>query len=342
MGNPITVILPVYNTGSLLSRCLDSLLGQTFRDFDVFCVDDGSTDDSGKILDEYSGKDSRISVVHLLENHGVPYARNLALDTISSSEYVYFMDSDDWIDSDYLEAMYAAAIRTGQDVVINCNWYREFESGATRKHSGDFGFIKDVAGYYSPVLVQSRFFPVVWARLYRLKYLKDNKIRSPLLKGGVEDNFFTGLAEILQKKSYIFHGPFYHYWQRQGSLVSQPDSGFHLFENYMAFHDELKRRGLPWGSARLFYITNKLLFDNDSKYDFIRSFFLDIEEEVRSCHTLYSSLDVFTLLEVIKCPDRATWLSKYNPLVWMAFIRESKNSSGFPTVEELLEGKWVL
>ncbi len=339
MDNPITVILPVYNTGSLLSRCLDSLLGQTFRDFDVFCVDDGSTDDSGMILDGYSKRDSRIKVIHLPENHGVPYARNLALDTISNSEYVYFIDSDDWIDPDYLEAMYAAALRTGQDVVINANWYTEYEDPPRSVPSGRYGFINERPGYYSPLLIQRYFYPVVWTRLYRLRYLNDNNIRSPLLKGGVEDNFFTGLAEILQKKSYIFRGPFYHYWQRPGSLVTQPGAGFRHFENFRVFVDELRSRGLPPGSARLFFVLKTLTIENESQFDFLRAFFKDVEEETRAFVRLYDSLDVYCMLTVLSRDNYQEWLSKYSPSVFLNYLKILKRIGDNPTAEALLRGE---
>ena len=339
MGNPITVILPVYNTGDFLPRCLDSLLGQTFRDFDVFCVDDGSTDGSGKILDEYSEKDSRIKVVHLQKNHGVPYGRNLALDSVSGSEYVYFMDSDDWIDPDYLEAMYAAALRTGQDVVINANWYTEYDNPPRSVPSGRYGFINERPGYYSPLLIQKYFFPVVWTRLYRLKYLNDNNIRSPLLKGGVEDNYFTALAEILQERSYIFCGPFYHYWQRPGSLVTQPGAGFRHFENFRVFVDEIRSRGLPPGSARLFYVLKKLVIEDESQFEFIHAFFKDVEEEVRAFPKHYDSLDVFCMLSVLSCDSYQEWLAKYSPSVYLNFLRIMKALGDYPSTEAMLRGE---
>ena len=195
MESGITVILPVYNTGKYLSRCLDSVLGQTFADFELLAIDDGSSDDSASILDEYASGDSRMRVIHLPENHGVPYARNLAMEQ-AGGEYIYFMDSDDWIDPDYLAEMLSHARSTGQNVVINSNWIYEYDDSSKNKHSDQSGFIKGEAGYCSPLLVQSGFFPVVWARLYKLEYLKINNIKSPLLKGGVEDNYFTAMAEL--------------------------------------------------------------------------------------------------------------------------------------------------
>ena len=330
----ISVVIPVYNTAPFLSECLDSIVSQSYRDLEIFCIDDGSTDESWAIIESYANRDSRIKPVKLDVNHGVPYARNLALD-MALGEYLYYMDSDDWIDQNYLEEMNNAALRTGQDVVINRNWYKGYGNTSERKSSGDFGFIKPVAGYYSPTIVQARFYPVVWARLYKVKYLRDNNIRSPLLKGGVEDNFFTSLAEILQEKSYIFPGPFYHYRQRTGSLVSQPGSGFRHFENFRLFCDELKARGI-WGLARLYYVPRKLVIENERQYDFIRSFFADIIDEVKAFPDLYSSVDLFFIWAMSSCETYSEWLLKYSPSAYLSYFKFIKQTGYYPSAEHYL------
>ena len=101
MDSPkISVIVPVYNVEQYLPRCIDSILAQTFTDFEVLLIDDGSTDESGKICDEYAKKDSRIRVFHK-KNGGVSSARNTGLDN-AHSEWVAFVDSDDTLDVDFL------------------------------------------------------------------------------------------------------------------------------------------------------------------------------------------------------------------------------------------------
>ena len=102
----ISVIIPVYNTGNYLKSCLDSVLGQSFTDFEVLLVDDGSKDDSGVICDEYALKDSRVRVFHQV-NSGVSNARNLALSE-ACGEWICFIDSDDVVLPDYLEDMVSA------------------------------------------------------------------------------------------------------------------------------------------------------------------------------------------------------------------------------------------
>ena len=96
----MSVIVPVYNTEQYLHRCIDSILTQTYTDFELLLIDDGSKDKSGDICDEYALKDSRIRVFHK-ENGGVSSARNLGLDN-AAGEWITFVDSDDWIIESYL------------------------------------------------------------------------------------------------------------------------------------------------------------------------------------------------------------------------------------------------
>ena len=97
----ISVIVPVYNTEEYLSRCIDSILSQTFTDFELILINDGSTDNSGRICDEYVLLDKRVTVIHK-ENGGVSSARNKGLN-ISKGEFITFIDSDDWIELYYLD-----------------------------------------------------------------------------------------------------------------------------------------------------------------------------------------------------------------------------------------------
>ena len=112
----ISVIVPIYNTEKYLHKCIDSILNQTFKDLEVILVDDGSTDSSGAICDEYAKKDERVVVIHK-ENGGQATARNIGLD-IAKGEYISFIDSDDYIENDMYESMLDAIERTGADVAM--------------------------------------------------------------------------------------------------------------------------------------------------------------------------------------------------------------------------------
>lgn len=103
----ISIIVPVYNTEAYIERCLTGILAQTYPDFEVICIDDGSKDNAGKICDVYRERDDRIRVYHT-ENHGVSYARNYGL-SLMTGRWFCFVDSDDWIEPNYIERMYELA-----------------------------------------------------------------------------------------------------------------------------------------------------------------------------------------------------------------------------------------
>lgn len=112
----ISVIVPVYNVSQYLRRCLDSILNNTWRDLEIICVNDGSTDDSLRILREYEGEDPRIIVIDQ-ENGGVSAARNAGL-RAASGEFIAFIDSDDWIHPQYFEVLMHAQSQTNADCVV--------------------------------------------------------------------------------------------------------------------------------------------------------------------------------------------------------------------------------
>lgn len=113
----ISIIMPVYNKQQYLRRSLDSVLNQGFSDFELIAIDDGSTDNSLKILEEYSSRDSRIKLIHT-ENQGVSHARNVGLDHIEG-EFITFVDADDELKQEYLSSLYKDYVNSGADIVIH-------------------------------------------------------------------------------------------------------------------------------------------------------------------------------------------------------------------------------
>ena len=112
----ISVIVPVYNVEKYLQKCVDSILNQTFSDFELFLVDDGSPDNCGIICDEYAKKDNRIIVIHK-KNGGLSDARNVAIDR-AKGEYLTFIDSDDYVAENHLESLYKALMNNGSDIAV--------------------------------------------------------------------------------------------------------------------------------------------------------------------------------------------------------------------------------
>ena len=117
----VSMIVPVYNSEKTLSRCIDSILNQTYRDFELILLNDGSTDTSGEICDAYAKRDSRVRVVHK-ENTGVSDTRNRGID-LARGEYLQFLDSDDWITPDATALFVRTATEQQCDMVIS-QFYR--------------------------------------------------------------------------------------------------------------------------------------------------------------------------------------------------------------------------
>lgn len=109
----ISIIVPVYKVEPYLRKCVDSILAQTFTDFEVILVDDGSPDNSGKICDEYASKDSRVRVIHK-KNGGLSSARNAGID-VARGKYLGFVDSDDYIEKDMYELLYDNIVKEQAD-----------------------------------------------------------------------------------------------------------------------------------------------------------------------------------------------------------------------------------
>jgi len=112
----VSVIVPVYQVEEYLSKCVDSILNQTFGDFELILVDDGSPDRCGEICDRYKAVDGRIRVIHQL-NQGVSAARNNGVKE-AKGEYIAFIDSDDWVDKNYLSVLYEMCVRGNAQISI--------------------------------------------------------------------------------------------------------------------------------------------------------------------------------------------------------------------------------
>lgn len=187
----ISVIVPVYNTEKYLNRCVDSILAQTFTDFELILVDDGSTDGSGKMCDDYAGKDNRVKVFHK-QNGGVASAKNLGIDN-AIGEYINFIDSDDFVDENYLEVMYNANEECDMVIAgvkyISSDNLKEY---AKLDYKSDYRIIKADYKQYIYDLLDKRALNYHVAKLYRRKRIYENKIYfTDFNKTGADDTVFN-------------------------------------------------------------------------------------------------------------------------------------------------------
>lgn len=214
----ISIITPVYKVENYLKKCVDSILNQTFTDYELIIVDDGSPDSCGKIADEYLKIDKRVKVIHK-ENGGAPSARNAGID-ISAGEYLYFPDSDDWLEPTYLENLYDLAQKTGAQMIISGYTMEYFEEGKEQTYSvcqkeEIYSNQKTVRcnlhKYFDNMMMA-----VPWNKLYQSKYIKDKNLRFPNLKW---DDLHFNMEVIMDIESVaISNCDGYHFFRsRQGS-----------------------------------------------------------------------------------------------------------------------------
>ncbi|MBQ7257227.1 MAG: glycosyltransferase [Abditibacteriota bacterium] len=218
----ISVIVPVYNTEKYIKRAVDSILNQTFKDLDIILIDDGSTDQSGVICDEYAKKDSRIVVVHHQKNMGVSIARNIGID-IATGEYIAFADSDDYIENDMYEILYNVAEKEKADMV-NCGVRifdnnREYIGTDFRTQPNKVMGRKEILDYLSSFNVQ--YISLSCTKLIRRYFITENDIRFyPHLQ--VQENFIFVLELLLKAESmYFIDKPLYNYVKRENSLTTK-------------------------------------------------------------------------------------------------------------------------
>lgn len=207
-----SIVVPVYNVEAYLNQCLESLQAQDYTDFEVICVNDGSTDGSREILAEWETHFPQMRVIDR-ENGGLSAARNTGL-TAASGDYVVFVDSDDWVEPTMLTRL--AEESNCEDMI--CFACRKSDSGATDKPLPEQS---DGWNYYNRHALEARTVPFVcvWQRCYRRVFLKENGLR---FREGIlhEDNEFTPRACLKAKSVKVIPDILYNYRVRSGSIMT--------------------------------------------------------------------------------------------------------------------------
>lgn len=191
MESLISVIIPVYNTESYVRVCLESLVEQTYTNFEVLMIDDGSTDNSGEICQEYTERDSRFHY-YRKENGGVSSARNLGIE-YSRGNYLTFVDSDDWVEEDYLEVLYNAIIDESAGVSVSTYKRFSMEDNTWYVHSFQRGYEKRVFNYLELIneLIDLDSFD------HSYRFVSGKLVRRDIL-GAIRFNTLTRLGEDME------------------------------------------------------------------------------------------------------------------------------------------------
>ena len=246
-----SIIVPIYNVEKYLPQCLDSILSQSLKDFEVICVDDGSTDNSLLILQSFAEKDFRVNIISQ-RNQGVGIARNNALKEVKG-KYLLFVDPDDLIDTNALELLWNKLEATEASVLQFD--YAIFKDGSLKqkniysyKIAKKFGYDLKEKGYFNWEVFKKRLFRqlglAVWNRVYLTDFVKENNIKFASSRIG-EDHIFTIKAVILAPKIFYLNKCLYHYRKRKASATNMAsDANFSAFENVQLVEKFLKEKEL--------------------------------------------------------------------------------------------------
>ena len=216
MEDKISVIIPVYNVAPYLERCLDSIVQNTYRNLEIICVDDGSPDNCGAILDRYAECDDRFVVIHK-ENGGLSSARNSGMDA-ATGEYIAFIDSDDWIHPQYFEILLELLKKEDSDFsmcsfVSTTDYIEPAWIDATTLEVQKMTLADVFHGHYTR--------SYVWGKLYRRTLVQEYRFIENVRIA--EDAAFNGaaLGECDDLRACFVKVPLYYYYRRPGSLSHQ-------------------------------------------------------------------------------------------------------------------------
>lgn len=317
----ISIIIPVYNTEKYIRRCIDSVISQTCNDWELILVDDGSTDGSGKICDEYAESDERIRVYHKT-NGGVSSARNVGLDN-ARGVFIAFIDSDDFVEPTYLEKMYDALQRNPDCSIASCSCCKYFE-GEIKPIEYDSWIFSNVR-YVEPLDYADRMLLMksqhtVWGKLFKTSVLRNVRFREGFNN---EDILFAldfyPQVENDRIRTVEIPDQLYYYRYRPGSICLGEQGAF--------YYTQFVNNGIVWKTLKgkkqnvfeYYYkvylkqliniITLKL--QNPSKYNCgIISLYLD----------LWRYNDIYARFVLSKEEYKSFVNRKYHPmLIWMKY-----------------------
>lgn len=227
----ISVIIPVYNVIPYLKNALESVINQTYSNLEILLIDDGSTDESGKLCDIYAKLDPRIKVYHT-SNNGLSAARNIGLQHCTG-EYIAFLDSDDWLENNALELMLSKILSVDADIAV-CYIYHEFSDYQEASNYPEYAEICEGTDILRDYLHGKGLNNGIWTKLYKRNIFE--QIRFP------EGRYYEDLAVTYKllskaKKLIRIQRPLIHYRQRRGS-ITQSHSLKNLTDYWLGCHEK--------------------------------------------------------------------------------------------------------
>lgn len=304
MSNIISIIVPIYKVEKYLDRCINSILNQTFTDFELILVDDGSPDRCGDICDEYAKKDKRIKVIHK-ENGGLSDARNSGLD-VATGKFVAFIDSDDFIHKDMYMILYNAIIDSKSDI-SQCKFkyfFKEDELNKNIINDGNYKIYNNIDAI-EEVIENKNLNVNVWNKLYKKELFND--IRFP--KGKIHEDEFVTYKVFYKASSISFvDKELYYYFSNDLGIMKNININSRF--DWIEAIEERNKFLLSIKEKKLFNKSNIYLFFNLIKlrYDIKKS------DELKNKSKMYALVNEKIKYSLNEINDKSSY-SKLNKIV---------------------------
>ena len=320
----VSIVIPVYNADKYLKRTLDCVLNQTYKDFEVLCINDCSTDNSLNILEEFADKDNRIKVLSNKTNLGAPYTINIGIN-LAKGEYIYIHDSDDYIEEKYLECMVQKIEQENCDIVLNLSIVNETNGISTPYKHPSMPQIQESGEYLDKITTIHDAPCFIWARLYRKSFLNNNKLRF-LDIHATDDVVFNGIVDMYCDKTFVFYGEKYHYTVNNTSVTgvakSVDDRDLQHIRAYSMIYDYLKAHNKLDDRLKLFRVYPFMKVDTEEKFVFYKNFFEKIENDFHKNEDLYNEMEKYFAYSLLNTSTYEEYLKNYNKVVTIGFLRK--------------------
>lgn len=239
MNEVISVIVPVYNVDRYITKCLESLVNQTYQNLEILLVDDGSTDRSGSICDEFGGRDPRITVIHQ-KNAGAAAARNSALDRATGT-YLTFVDSDDWVEPDAYSYMVEQLEKENADI-IHCG-FRDIYVGREEEHPCDIDVAESDQIAYLVRFTEDWTCGLLWNKLYKRKLFSGIHFETGHI---IDDEYYTYQGVMNAQKVIFREKIVYNYRKRKSGAVGSAEHAERIVSDKLDYlskrRDMIKQR----------------------------------------------------------------------------------------------------
>lgn len=319
--NKVSVVIPIYNVENYLKKCLDSVINQTYKNLEIICVNDCSPDNSSEILKEYAAKDNRIKIINHKKNGGLSAARNTGMDN-ATGEYIYFLDSDDWIDSDYIEKMVNKIIETDADIVIDKNVITEKENfSAPYKHPSH------KEEYTNNFITKDEIVNIMvnaWSKMLKTDFIRRKNLRFP--EGYInEDLYFHYIALAQTDKAYFFDGANYHYLSRDAGISkTEENKDIETMKIFSLLYDYFKEHNLLNEGIKIFAVMPFYSINSEEKYSFFKEYFNKVKDYILENDKLYNGIETFFMESILNTSDYEDYIKHFPKSVAISYIKNKK------------------